>query len=70
MPLKLPRQYRRHIGRDLDVTTFDGEHLEAELIDADDEGISLRTHATKKTPAEDSRLKYSDIKVAKVVIKF
>ena len=70
MPLKLPRQYRRHIGRDLDVTTFDGEHMEAELIDADDEGISLRTHATKKTPAEDSRLKYSDIKVAKVVIKF
>lgn len=70
MPLKLPRQYRRHIGRDLDVTTFDGKHLEAELIDADDEGISLRTHATKKTPAEDSRLKYSDIKVAKVVIKF
>ena len=70
MPLKLPRQYRRHIGRDLDVTTFDGEHLEAELIDADDEGICLRTHATKKTPAEDSRLKYSDIKVAKVVIKF
>ena len=70
MPLKLPRQYRRHIGRDLDVTTFDGEHLEAELVDADNEGINLRTHATKKTPAEDSRLKYSDIKVAKVVIKF
>jgi len=70
MPLKLPRQYRRHIGRDLEVTTFDGEHLEAELVDADNEGINLRTHATKKTPAEDSRLKYSDIKVAKVVIKF
>ena len=70
MPLKLPRQYRRHIGRDLEVTTFDGEHLEAELTAADDEGITLRTHATKKVPSEENRLAYKDIKVAKVVIKF
>ena len=70
MPLKLPRQYRRHIGRDLEVTTFDGEHLEAELAAADDEGITLRTHATKKVPSEENRLAYKDIKVAKVVIKF
>lgn len=70
MPLKLPRQYNRHIGRDLDVTTFDGEHIEAELTAADSDGITLRTHATKKQPAEEMRLAYKDIKSAKVVIKF
>jgi len=70
MPLKLPRQYHRHIGRDLDVTTFDGEHLTAELVAADDDGITLRTHATKKTPSEEQRLAFRDIKSAKVVIKF
>ena len=70
MPLKLPRQYRRHIGRDLDVTTFDGEHLEAELVDSDSDGITLRTHATKKVAAEEHRLAYKDIKAARVVIKF
>ena len=70
MPLKMPRQYRRHQGRDLEVTTIDGEHLTAELASADDEGITLRTHATKRTPAEEQRLSYSDIKSARVVIKF
>ena len=70
MPLKLPRQYRRHIGRDLEVTTFDGEKITAELTATDDEGITLRTHATKKTPAEENHLAYKDIKVAKVVITF
>ncbi len=70
MPLKLPRQYRRHIGRELDVDTFDGEHLTAELTAADNEGVTLRTRATKRTPAEEQHLAYSDIKSAKVVIKF
>ena len=70
MPLKLPRQYRRHIGRDLDVTTFDGERIEAELADCDSDGITLRTHATKKQPSEEVRMAFADIKAAKVVIKF
>ena len=70
MPLKLPRQYRRHIGRELAVDTFDGEHLTAELTACDDNGITLLTHGTKKSAPEEHRLAFSDIKRACVVIKF
>ena len=70
MPLKLPRQYRRHIGRDLDVTTFGGEHVVAELTEATDEGVTLVTRGDKKTPPVEHRLAFGDIKSAKVVIKF
>ena len=70
MPLKLPRQYRRHIGRELDIVTFDGENLTAELTAVDDEGITLLTRGTKKTAPEEHRLAFRDIKSARVVIKF
>ncbi len=70
MPLKLPRQYRRHIGRELDVDTFDGEHLSAELTAVDDEGITLLTHGSKKVAPEEHRFAFRDIKSAHVVIKF
>ncbi len=70
MPLKLPRQYRRHIGRELDVDTFDGEHLSAELTAVDDEGIPLLTHGSTKVAPEEHSLAFRDIKSAHVVIKF
>ena len=38
-PLKLPRQYRKNIGRNLEVT-LEAEVIEAKLIDADDDKIS------------------------------
>jgi ribosome maturation factor RimP len=69
-PLKLTRQYRRHVGRDLEVVTFAGESVEGTLEDAGDEGIVLRTKGTKKTAPQTLRYAYSDIKTAKVVIKF
>ena len=70
MPLKLPRQYRRHVGRELDVTTFDGEHITAELAATDDEGITLLTRGNKKTAPVEHRFAFRDIKSAKTVIKF
>ena len=70
MPLKLPRQYQRHIGREMEVTTVDGEHFTAKLTAADAEGITLTIAATKRTPAEEQRLAFADIKTARVVIKF
>ena len=69
-PLKLVRQYRKNVGRDLEVVTTDGERAEGTLEDASDEGIVLRTHATKKQPAETLRFAYRDIKAARVAIKF
>ena len=69
-PLKLTRQYRKNVGRDLEVVTLDGEKAEGVLEDASDEGIVLRTHGTKKQAPETLRFAYRDIKSAKVAIKF
>ena len=69
-PLKMPRQYRRHVGRELTVTTKDGEKNEGVLAEANDEGITLKTRGTKKQAGEELHYKYSEIDVAKVGIKF
>ena len=69
-PLKLIRQYRKNVGRDLEVVTTDGERAEGTLEDASDEGIVIRTPGTKKQPAETLRFAYRDIKAARVAIKF
>ncbi len=70
MPLKLARQYRRHVGRDLEVVTFDGNKIEAELMGVDEEGITMLTRGTKKVAPVEHRLLFADIKTAKVMIKF
>ena len=69
-PLKLTRQYRKNVGRDLEVVMVDGERAEGTLEDASDEGIVIRTQGSKKKPAETLRFAYKDIKSARVVIKF
>lgn len=76
-PLKLPRQYKKNVGRTLKVTTQDGE-IEAELTDATDEAAILEWTARepkkigkgKETVAKKAEIPYGDIKQAVVVIKF
>lgn len=70
MPLKLTRQYRKNVGRELEVVMVDGEKAEGILEDASDEGIVLRTKGTKKQAPETLHLAYRDIKSARVAIKF
>ena len=69
-PLKLTRQYRKNVGRDLEVVTLDGERAEGTLEDASDDGIVLRTKGTKRQAPETLRFAYHDIKSARVTIKF
>ena len=69
-PLKMPRQYVRHIGRTLSVTTNEGEKSEGTLIAADENGISLKTAGSKKKTSEELHYNYDEIKTAHVVIKF
>ena len=69
-PLKLTRQYVKNVGRDLEVVMFDGKDAEGTLENADDNGIVLRTKGTKKQAPETLHLAYSDIKTARVVLKF
>lgn len=78
-PLKVARQYRKRIGRTLDVLKTDGQKIEAELIAADDEKIVLKEipPAVKKKKTEQPlqepkvwQVPYAEIKKAVVVFNF
>ena len=69
-PLKMKRQYKKNIGQDLTVDTFDNEHYEGLLTDADDKEIVLRLAGKKNAKAEPLHIAYTDIETAKIVIKF
>ncbi len=69
-PLKMPRQYLRHIGRELLVDTLDGEHAEGVLKEADEQGFVIRTRGTKKSAPEEQSFAYADIKTARVALRF
>lgn len=71
-PLRLPRQYRKNLGRDLTVELAD-EKLSGALTEATDEYIVILPAAgkSKKLPAPEPRtIPYTEIKKAKIIIKF
>lgn len=77
-PIVLPRQYRKNIGRKLEVETLDGEKIEAMLEAASDEGITLKWKAREPKPVgkgkhtveKEAVIEYTNIKEAKAVITF
>lgn len=77
-PLTLPRQYVKNIGRTLKVTKTDGTDTEAELIKADENGITLLMKFRKpkeigkgKVDAEEEIvIPYAEIRRALVTVKF
>lgn len=77
-PLKFPRQYKKNIGRTLEVTTNDDQKTEAKLIDANDESIKIEWKARepkkigkgKETVVKTAEIPYISIKKAVVVISF
>lgn len=76
-PLKFPRQYRKNIGRKLEVTTEE-EQIEGTLVDAGETSIVLewKTREPKKigkgkeTVVKTLEIPYISIKKAIVVISF
>ncbi len=69
-PLKMPRQYKRHVGRRLEIKLKDGREMEATLQEAEDDHIVVRTKGTKKAAPETLTLPFADIMSAHVVIAF
>ncbi len=77
-PLVLPRQYRKHIGRNLEIKTLEGENLEGELTEVHDEEVVLSWKAREPKPVgkgkvtvvKTATVAFSNIKEAKVKIKF
>jgi len=79
--LKVPRQYKKRIGRIFEVDKTDGTHIEAELLEASDEQIKLREvkeelkkkdkkKGIKEEEPKEYIIKYSDIKKAVLQFKF
>lgn len=76
-PLTLVRQYRKNLGRSLQVKT-EAATIEGELTDATDEAITLKWKAREPKPVgkgkvtvqKEAQVPYTDIVEAKVMIKF
>lgn len=70
-PLKVFRQYIKNTGREVKITTRDGETLKGIVESADEQGVTLREEPTKKNPeTRVHTLTYDKIKETKIVISF
>lgn len=77
-PLSMPRQYRKNIGRDLDVLLSDSTKVEGELsaVEEDKIVLTLRYRKPKEVGkgkvdvVEEREIPYSEIKKALVAVKF
>ncbi len=71
-PLKMLRQYRKNIGRELGIVTVDGKTITGTLEKVDEDSIELE-HPVKKQKLikqDNIRLPLSKIKTAKIIVKF
>ncbi|ADV49350.1 ribosome assembly cofactor RimP [Cellulophaga sp. E16_2] len=76
-PMVMPRQYKKNIGRELEVKTLGGK-FEGILTEANDQGITLEWKAREPKPIGKGKVTvqkkqefiFSDIQEAKVIIKF
>lgn len=69
-PLKMPRQYRRHVGRELSVEPFEGAKVEGVLTEVGDSQFTIKTKGSKKVPSQELTFAYEDVKTARVLIRF
>lgn len=76
-PLIMPRQYKKNIGRKLKVRTSE-DSFEGNLTETDEKGIVLEWKAREPKPIgkgkvtvqKKKEIEFSEIKEAKVVLKF
>ena len=77
-PLKLPRQFRKNVGNDVEVLTKEGKKLHGLLKSADDEGFVLASEEKVKREGEkrpvvktvERPFGYEDVKSVVYEIKF
>lgn len=75
-PLKLPRQYAKNKGRDIEITTKEGTKKEGKLIEATDfaatveELVVTKEGKKKKKEIVQTIIPYDDIKKAVIKIQF
>ncbi|MBT8244964.1 MAG: ribosome assembly cofactor RimP [Winogradskyella sp.] len=77
-PLTMPRQYKKNVGRNLEIKTKDDQNIEGQLVKADEESIHLTWKTREPKPVgkgkvtvtKEATIALENIKEAKVKIKF
>lgn len=77
-PFQLVRQYKKNVGREIEVLLLNGLKLTGILVHADEEGINLEVTAKEKIEGSKKKelvtrvhqIVYSDIKETKRILKF
>ena len=77
-PLVMPRQYKKHLGRDLEILLTDKTKAEGKLVFCDDNEIKLEYSVRENKPLgkgkvtvqKEQIIKYQDIKESKIKLKF
>jgi ribosome maturation factor RimP len=77
-PLVLPRQYKKHIGRNFEVRLEDGTKVEGNLIACNDNEIKLEHSAREDKPVgkgkitvvKQQTISYKQIKESKIKLKY
>lgn len=80
-PLRVPRQYKRRIGRVLEITKTNGVQVIGELLEVNDTNIKLRDVPEEKSKTQKAKskeekelkeyeLKFEEIKKAVIQFKF
>ena len=69
-PLLSMRQYKKNIGRTVEVTPFEGDPKTGLLKEVDDEKLVITTKGLKKVPPQDIEIPLASIKTTIVQVTF
>jgi len=77
-PLKFSRQYKKNMGREIEVLLMNDEKIQGEITAVDEEGVTLTLKYRrpklvgkgKEDVVEEKKIIFSEIKKALVIIKF
>ena len=77
-PLKLPRQFKKNMGREIEVLLNSDEKIQGEVVAVDEDKVTIVLRYRrpkligkgKEDVVENKEIPYADIKKALVVIKF
>jgi len=69
-PLKFLRQYKKNIGRTVEVTLTEGNPVEGKLMDATEEEVTIEQTAGKKKEKTTTVIPFGNIKKTVVQISF
>ena len=71
-PLKLFRQYKKNVGRFVDITMNDSSKKEGKLVDVTEDGVVIETETGKgkKKEIKQESILFDQIKNTKIQVKF